>query len=473
MTGVIPQMPSGRPGGGSQVLLNRLTRVFNEGVMGLFALVAFAIAIGPMVFDVSTNVERTLTVLEWVLVGAFATEFFVEGTAAQDRAAWIRSPWRIVDALTILGPVVALLPWVSDLASGSLMLRMLRVGRAVAFGTRAGSVAVRKQLEPSQTKRATTPTVSFISAEGDLHVVASDWDSFLDWTREPGASWFHVSNLDRDHFHELARAAGVSDQDLERVLAEDGHARLREDTNYTTLVLQIPTVAADGFPQVHRDRLLAVITDRWLCTATTGSFDLQKSVSLHRTVLPECPFPARIVCALLSVARERNLFIAQRFDDEARRLESLDGGAVFLRETFRLRREISTAALDLWHVKKIIRALADGKAKIRGVDLKDEKYLDELMAETESLYETVDKNREELKTLIELHINFKSFQMNTFLKLLAIVTFLGLIPSVAGGLLGMNVAGNPWPVTLGQVTFVVVMGMATALYVFAVKGWLK
>ena len=77
------------------------------------------------------------------------------------------------------------------------------------------------------------------------------------------------------------------------------------------------------------------------------------------------------------------------------------------------------------------------------------------------------------ETLIELHVNFKSFEMNAFLKLLAIVSFLGLIPSVAGGLLGMNVAGNPWPVTLGQVAFGVAMGMATALYVFAVKGWLK
>jgi Mg2+ and Co2+ transporter CorA len=63
--------------------------------------------------------------------------------------------------------------------------------------------------------------------------------------------------------------------------------------------------------------------------------------------------------------------------------------------------------------------------------------------------------------------------MNRFLKLLAVVSFLGLIPSVAGGLLGMNVAGNPWPVSLGQVAFCVAMGMATSLYVFAVKGWLK
>lgn len=99
--------------------------------------------------------------------------------------------------------------------------------------------------------------------------------------------------------------------------------------------------------------------------------------------------------------------------------------------------------------------------------------MDDLLAETESLYETVNKSKEEVKTLIELNINFKSFEMNAFLKLLAIVSFLGLIPSIVGGLLGMNVAGNPWPITLGQVTFGVAMGMATALYVFAVRGWLK
>ena len=81
--------------------------------------------------------------------------------------------------------------------------------------------------------------------------------------------------------------------------------------------------------------------------------------------------------------------------------------------------------------------------------------------------------KEDLKTRIELHINMKSFEMNTFLKLLAVVSFMGLIPSVVGGLLGMNVAGNPWSVTLGQVAFGVAMGMATSLYVFAVKGWLR
>jgi Mg2+ and Co2+ transporter CorA len=459
--------------GDESAFMKRLARVFNEGVMGLLALVALATALGPMVFDVSVDAEHVLTIVEWTLVAAFASEFVIQGAVAQDRHAWLRSPWRIVDAVTVLGPVVALLPQVSDLARGSLMLRMLRVGRAIAFGTRAGSVVVRRERGDSHATHATTPTVSVVNAEGDLHPVRSDWATFLAWTRAPGASWFHASNLDRHHFSEIARAAGVSDRDVEQALGEDGHAKLRQEASHATLVLQMPTVASSGFPQVHRDHIFAVITARGLLTATTGSVNLQDSIVSQQAALPTASFPVRIVCALLSMTRERNLEVAQRFDDEARRLETLDGGHVFLRETFRLRREISAAALDLWHVKGIIRALADGKTRLRGVDLRDEKYLDDLLTETESLWETVNENKEELKTLIELHINFKSFEMNKFLKLLAVVSFLGLIPSVAGGLLGMNVAGNPWPVTLGQVAFGVAMGMATALYVFAVKGWLK
>jgi Mg2+ and Co2+ transporter CorA len=442
--------------------------------MGFLALVALATALGPMVFDVSAGVERALTVLEWALVAAFAAEFILQGAVARDRHRWMRSPWRIVDAVTVLGPVVALLPQVSDLARGSLMLRILRVGRAVAFGTRAGTVAVRMPNTTTELFRTTTPIVSVIGADGVPHPKQEDWDSFITWTRDPDASWFHASNLDQDHFQELAASAGVSDRELENALKADGHARLRESGAHATLVLQMPTVPEQGFPAVHRDQLLAIITDRGVTTATTGVVDLQESIDLTRgSSLPDVPFPARVVCALLTVVRDRNAMVAQRFDDEVRGLEVLEGGRVLLRETFRLRREISTATLDLWHFKGIVRALADGKTKLRGISLKDDKFLDDLLVESESLFETVDRNKEALQALIELHINVKSFEMNNFLKLLAVVSFLGLIPSVAGGLLGMNVAGNPWSVTLGQVTFGVAMAMATALYVFAVKGWLR
>ena len=63
--------------------------------------------------------------------------------------------------------------------------------------------------------------------------------------------------------------------------------------------------------------------------------------------------------------------------------------------------------------------------------------------------------------------------MNRFMRLLAIVSVLALIPAVAGGLLGMNLADSPWSVTLGEVAFVTLVLMIGVLYAFMAKGWLR
>jgi hypothetical protein len=48
-----------------------------------------------------------------------------------------------------------------------------------------------------------------------------------------------------------------------------------------------------------------------------------------------------------------------------------------------------------------------------------------------------------------------------------------LIPSIICGLVGTNIEGQPFAITLGQIAFIAVMGTAIAVYLFAVKGWLK
>jgi Mg2+ and Co2+ transporter CorA len=48
-----------------------------------------------------------------------------------------------------------------------------------------------------------------------------------------------------------------------------------------------------------------------------------------------------------------------------------------------------------------------------------------------------------------------------------------MIPAVVVGVLGMNVEGSPWPLTLPQVCFGVFMGMLLGLYAFFAKGWIR
>ena len=96
-----------------------------------------------------------------------------------------------------------------------------------------------------------------------------------------------------------------------------------------------------------------------------------------------------------------------------------------------------------------------------------------LAEEADYLYETIDNTRESVLSLIDLHINVAAHDTNRFMRLVAIVSTLGLIPAVTGGLMGMNLADSPWPVTLGQVAFGTLILILGVLYAFLAKGWLR
>ena len=53
--------------------------------------------------------DRTLDIAGWAIVGLFAAEYAVHLALAEDRARFIRNPWRILDAAIVLAPVVSLL----------------------------------------------------------------------------------------------------------------------------------------------------------------------------------------------------------------------------------------------------------------------------------------------------------------------------------------------------------------------------
>ena len=244
------------------------------------------------------------------------------------------------------------------------------------------------------------------------------------------------------------------------------------------MLLWMPTFDVAHPPFVLRDRIAVILTERGLLTATPTSFDLPANISDLKdgTGQTPHPFPVRVVLAVLATAYSRFRYTVQRFDDEVRRFEAVpvtEGGRTFLEDTFKLRREIAAAGLDLGQLSQIISLLANGRATLRGVNLSADVVIDTLAGDVEALQARLSHLKDDVKSVIELHLNVKSFEMNRFLKLLAVISCLGLIPAVVGGMLGMNVAGNPWPVTLWQVAFLIGMGGTIVLYAFAIKGWLR
>mgnify|MGYP000864628608 CR=1 FL=1 len=119
------------------------------------------------------------------------------------------------------------------------------------------------------------------------------------------------------------------------------------------------------------------------------------------------------------------------------------------------------------------RRVARRTGGVRAPDIGETVQVHELAEEADYLFETVDTVREAILSLIDLHLNIAEHQTNRFMRLLAIVSTLALIPAVTGGLLGMNLGDSPWPITLGQVAFVTLILMIGVLYTFLAKGWLR
>ena len=145
----------------------------------------------------------------------------------------------------------------------------------------------------------------------------------------------------------------------------------------------------------------------------------------------------------------------------------------FFRQTVRLKRVLSTSKGDLWRLRGLLEMLADGRRLLPGLGPDQRKSVAQLAEEADYLYEALDNVRESVLSLIELHLDIAAHDTNRFMRLLALVSTLALIPAVAGGLLGMKLGDSPWPVTLGQVAFGTLVLMLGVLYTFMAKGWLR
>jgi Mg2+ and Co2+ transporter CorA len=150
-----------------------------------------------------------------------------------------------------------------------------------------------------------------------------------------------------------------------------------------------------------------------------------------------------------------------------------DSRTEFFEHTFRLKKDLSAAQGDLWRLKSLLTELSETPTRLPGVGPGIAAEFHRMADDAAYLYEAIVSLREDVLSLIDLHINVVSFGMNRVMRVLAVISALGLIPSVVGGLLGMNVAGNPWAVTLPQVAFGICFGMVLSLYLFFVKGWLR
>lgn len=447
-------------------MLHRLALVLSEPVMGFLALAALVFGVVPELFEVSPSQQMLLEAAEWIVVALFAFEYATHLALAPDKRAYVLDPWRLLDLVIILAPFVSLAPGAPDFMRSAPFLRVLRLVRALLAGSRAGARLRQRGLDAPRPLPQGPPVVTQLAPDAAA-ASALDWQGLQAWLAAP-RGWLHAANLEPARLDELARDTGVPRMLIDAALGAASFPRLEAGGRWVALALSLP--GEDG----RREPLLLLMRGEAVLSLSLLRSELQDRAQPLPGATPV--WPLRVVLGVVRLALHRYEEAGGRVERALRALEDLpaeESSGEFFSQAFVLRKRLTAAKADLWRLRGILRSVAEGRRALPGLEAADREGLAEIAEEADALHETAEALRESLLSLLELHLNVSGFGMNRFMRLLAIVSALALIPTIVGGLMGMNLVGNPWPLTLTQVAFGTFVLMLCVLYTFLAKGWLR
>ena len=151
----------------------------------------------------------------------------------------------------------------------------------------------------------------------------------------------------------------------------------------------------------------------------------------------------------------------------------------FLHKTFLFKKEIQQVSDNLWHFHQVLDQIITKEDLLNlGINENHRRNINTLHSESKYICRTARNVKESLDSLIELHINTVSYDLNRVMKVIAVITCLAIIPSVIGGLLGVNLVmenGDSigFQLYIPEVVFLVCSLMLLGLYAFYKMGWLR
>jgi Mg2+ and Co2+ transporter CorA len=452
-----------------------LGALLGEAFLGFLAIVALGLTLFPMLFPLGARTVAGIEAAQWAIIGWFAVEFVVAFVAARDKSAFSRSPWRWLDFATILIALASLLPSASAALRSSPILRLARIGRLLSLGVRASGLTTRRRLLRVAAEKARGPAqVLLVDEEPGATPQPADLDELLAWLTSNEERWYHVTNPGADELRRIGAKAGLPQGFLEAQLSGANYPHWAHAGSLTGIFLWVPDF--DEHRRVDPHGMFFLPIGAGVLSLSRRKLHAIARMDSPRRLDARQPFAARVMTIVLERVVQGNQDLAGRCEQRLRELEEVpvrESRPEFFERAFVLKKELSAAQADLWRLKGIVDDLTTGRVSFAGIRAAEDETSQRIAGDVHYLYETLVNIREEVLSVIELHLNVVSFEMNRVMRVLAVVSVLGLIPAVIGGLLGMNLVDNPWPFTLPQIAFVVLFAMVLGLYFFLVKGWLR
>jgi Mg2+ and Co2+ transporter CorA len=243
---------------------------------------------------------------------------------------------------------------------------------------------------------------------------------------------------------------------------------------------QIRTDSSDLL-EIFTNNMLIVFDEKKIITLSRGKSQIFDKISgvlsneISNKPFKDNEFTDKILSSLLQQKLKDYSDVVQKIEEKTIEFEQIpvdETSSKFLEKTFYFKKEILKVNGNLWHFQNVLQKLTD-KENIKQFKIDNSNEFDHIHAESRYLYKTTQNIKESLDSLIELHTNTVSYDMNRVMKVIAVITCLAVIPATVGGLLGVNLVEGNFTIKFIEIFFIIFSSMLLGIYAFYKMEWLK
>lgn len=453
-----------------------LYALLNDETMIILALLLALTTLLPEYVTFSPIMRTIFAWTDNVIVITFVVEYVGKLLVAESRWAFARNPWHLLDlAIIVLVGVDACFNVtigragrVAPLLRLSRLLRFFRwfaiAGRTVHRSS--GLLEARVNALPTPPRQMTIRLIEQATTATPLHR-----DEFVNVLHSPAEAWVDIQGFSERDGDFISETVGISKYILSERLIQESFPRIVfSQTSLTLYLREVRLIQPpDGELVISMPGIVVVCAQAKLLTICLEQSGIFERILQDGASLPEAAPNALILYAILKRTLRDYEAIVHVLEQKTTLLEEETERTVsdaFLRETFVLKRQIQKVLSSLWHFRQVMAQMHTHKAALEQMPSETLELLALLHSETEYLYETLANVKDSLISLLELHINTVSFEMNRVMKILAVLTCLSMIPAIISGLLGQNLIDQPFHITFPEIVFLIVLLMAIAIYAF-------
>ncbi len=451
---------------------------FSDDLMVLLALLLIPATVFPLLFTFSAFTRTILTAVNYFVIFMFTAEYAGKLAVAERRREFILDPWHLLDLFIILLALLDFVPIIPGGGRAAPLLRLIRLTRVFAVAGRAA----RRATPQSQAARD-GPTESHLKVRvlhPDLSVSAPSRDKLAALASDPGPAWIDLQEVSRFDLDLIAASFRIPAFEIQNKVLKDTFPQVDYYDQFTSTLIRNSRLlrAGEGVRDlaISRDNVLIVCSGERIVTLSSVGHDLFDRISTGGLEPEKDGLAARVFYSILQLKNRDCEEILDAIEQRTIFLEEQTVGSLkrsFLEETFFLKREVTNIHNSLRHFNRALGDLRQRNASLTSLGSDYAILFKKLADEAATLHEISDNTLERLVSLIDLYINTVSLDMNRVMRMLAIITCLGLIPSIIGALLGMNLIGNPWHASIYEVCLLLSLVLLVAFYAFWKKGWFR